>query len=226
MFIDIDGIDVEVLRKNVKNMTLRVYPPNGDVRVSVPLRYGDKLIKQHLQTKSVWIRAQQERMREKNPGTATLLQTGATIPFKGKNYLLIIKEHMGPFQIKLSDELMYFYLKPNTTELQRQTILDRWYKREMELIIPELVLHWEALIHVKTTQWGIKKMKTRWGSCNTRAHRIWLNLKLIQKPMVCLEYVLVHELIHLLEASHNQRFYALMAQFMPNWREHQQLLEL
>jgi predicted metal-dependent hydrolase len=95
----------------------------------------------------------------------------------------------------------------------------------MESLLPGLIARWEQIIGVNVADWGIKKMKTRWGSCNTRARRIWMNLSLIRKPQLCLEYVLVHELVHLLEASHNQRFYALMTQYMPNWREHQLTLE-
>lgn len=225
MIIEIDGISIEVSRKNIKNMNLRIYPPDGSVRVSAPLRYSERLIKHHLQKKSAWIHAQRELIRERSSYKEELLQTGATIEFKGKKLLLIIEEHHGPFHMKKNDELLHFYTPHNTTQQQKQILLERWYRRELEAVIPELIQHWETIIQVKVAEWGIKKMKTRWGSCNTRARRIWLNLSLIKKHPVCLEYVIVHELVHLLEASHNQRFYALMTQFMPQWREYQLLLE-
>lgn len=225
MIIEIDGISIEVSRKNIKNMNLRIYPPDGSVRVSVPLRYSERLIKHHLQEKSAWIRAQRELIRERSSYKEELLQTGATIEFKGKKLLLIVEEHHGPFHMKQNDELLHFYTPHNTTRQQKKILLERWYRRELEAVIPELIQHWETIIQVKVAEWGIKKMKTRWGSCNTRARRIWLNLSLIKKHPVCLEYVIVHELVHLLEASHNQRFYALMTQFMPQWREYQLLLE-
>jgi hypothetical protein len=225
MIIEIDGISIEISRKPIKNMNLRIYPPDGLVKVSAPLSYSEQFIRQHLQDKSIWIRTQRERIRGRSAQKEELIQTGETLEFKGKNYLLLVEEHNGPLQIKIEDQLIYCYTQPNASYLQKKMLLERWYRREMESLVPDLIRHWEAKIGVKVAQWGIKKMKTRWGSCNTRAARIWLNLSLIKKPILCLEYVLVHELVHLLEASHNQRFYRLMTQFMPQWREYQYLLE-
>lgn len=226
MIIEIDGISIEILRKPIKNMNLRIYPPDGLVRVSAPMRYSEKLIRQQLQDKSSWIRAQQERIKERSfTQQDELIQTGASVPFKGKNYLLIIEEHNGPSKIQIKDELIYLYTRPDSSAAQRKLIMERWYRTELESLLPEILVQWEQIIGVRVVQWGIKKMKTRWGSCNTRARRIWLNLNLIKKPVICIEYVLVHELVHLLEASHNQRFYALMTQYMPLWREYQVLLE-
>lgn len=224
MIIEIDGISIELIRKAIKSINLRIYPPDGVVRVTAPMRYSEQLIRQHLQTKSDWIRTQRERIKISAPVTESL-QTGNTVPFMGRNYLLLITEHNGPSQIKINDEVMHFYIPHNSSESYKQKLLDQWYRREMETVLPELITHWESIIGVHVAEWGIKKMKTRWGSCNTRARRIWLNLSLIKKPILCLEYVLVHELVHILEASHNKRFYALMTQFMPNWRDHQITLE-
>ncbi|WP_298623746.1 M48 family metallopeptidase [uncultured Legionella sp.] len=225
MIIEIDGISIEVSRKSIKNMNLRIYPPEGEVKVSVPLRYSEQLLRKQLQEKSAWIRANRDKIRERSTYKEERLETGSAIAFKGSNYLLIFEEHHGPSQIKIQGEVLHCYVPHQASYNQKQSVLERWYRKEMELILPDLINHWESVIGVKTKEWGIKKMKTRWGSCNTRAHRIWLNLSLIKKPAVCLEYVLVHELIHLLEPSHNQRFYALMTQFMPQWREYQYLLE-
>ncbi|HHL3492788.1 TPA: M48 family metallopeptidase [Legionella pneumophila] len=225
MHIQIDGIPIEILRKPIKNLNLRIYPPDGLVKVSVPLKYSEQLIKQRLQEKSEWIRVQRERIRARTFSREQSLQTGATILFKGKSYLLIVEEHHGPSQILMRDELIYYYTKPNLTPQQKQSILDRWYRKEMNQVIPRLIQQWEPIMKIKINQWGIKKMKTRWGSCNPRAQRIWLNLNLIKKPLECLEYVLVHEMVHILEASHNKRFYALMTHFMPKWQEYQRILE-
>ena len=226
MIIEIDGLSIEVLKKPIKNMNLRIYPPDGLIRVSAPLSFSDRLIKTHLQEKSAWIREQQDRIKSRASNQSEpLLTPGTTVDFKGRSYLLMIEEHHGPSNIKIQDDLIHFYINHNTTSTQKTALLDRWYKSEMEQLIPDLMKHWETVIQVKVAQWGIKKMKTRWGSCNTQASRIWLNLNLIKKPVVCLEYVLVHELVHLLEASHNKRFYRLMTQFMPQWREYRYLLE-
>ncbi|MFJ1268897.1 M48 family metallopeptidase [Legionella lytica] len=225
MIIELDGISIEVTRKPIKNMTLRIYPPDGLVRVSAPLKYSERLIRKTLEEKKAWIHEHRERMRHRAPLESLPLRTGTTIPFMGKNYLLIIEEHHGPNQVQLQDELIHCYTQVGSSPAQIQALVDAWYKRQMQLLLPRLIMHWETIVGVKTKQWGIKKMKTRWGSCNPHAARIWLNLTLIKKPQICLEYVLVHELVHMLEPSHNKRFYSFMNQFMPHWREHQHLLE-
>lgn len=225
MIIELDGIPIEISRKKIKNMHLRIYPPDGLVKVSAPLRFSEQLIRQNLESKTAWIHQQRERIRNRALAEECTFATGATVPFKGKKYLLIIEEHHGPTQIKINDELMYCFTQPNSSPPQIQTILERWYKHQMQILLPDLIQHWETIIGVKVSEWGIRKMKTRWGSCNTKAARIWLNLNLIKKPTICLEYVLVHELIHLLEPSHNKRFYELMSQFMPQWREYEYQLE-
>lgn len=225
MIIDLHGIPIEILKKPIKNINLRIYPPDGNVKVSVPLRYSEKLIRETLAQKYNWIEEQRIRIRNRAQTTEVLLNTGNSIPFMGKNYLLIIEEHQRPNPIQIKEELIYFYTQPHSTQAQRQAHLDVWYKQQMQTRLPELFRYWENIVGVKVNEWGIKKMKTRWGSCNTQAARIWLNLNLIKKPQICLEYVLVHELVHLLEPSHNKRFHGLMSQFMPQWSDYQLLLE-
>ena len=225
MIIELDGIPIEISRKAIKNMNLRIYPPDGLVKVSAPLKLSERLIRQTLEQKKTWIHEQREKIRSRTVPEEPLLQTGATIPFLGKNYLLVLEEHHGPTQIKINDELLHFYTQPNSTSVQRKKALDTWYQREMASLLPDLIRHWEAVVGVKVCAWRIKKMKSRWGSCNTSTACICLNLNLMKKPQVCLEYVLVHELVHLWERGHNQRFYGLMSQFMPQWREYEYLLE-
>ncbi|MFT4058689.1 MAG: SprT family zinc-dependent metalloprotease [Legionella sp.] len=224
MIIELDGIPIKLSRKPIKNMNLRIYPPDGLVKVSVPLKYSEQLIWHILEQKKTWIHEQRERIRRSVP-QESCLTTGVAIPVQGQNYLLIIEEHNGPSQVQLRGGMLFCYTKPNSSQSQRQAMIDNWYKQQMTSLLPELITHWEAIIGVRVKEWGIKKMKTRWGSCNTKAARIWLNLNLMKKPAICLEYVLVHELVHLLEASHNQRFYQLMTTFMPQWREYEYLLE-
>ncbi len=225
MIIELDGIPIEIIRKPIKNMNLRIYPPDGLVKVSAPLKFSERVIRQTLEQKKSWIHEQRERIRSRATPECSALETGATIAFMGKNYLLIIEEHQGPTQVIIQDTLIHCYTRPNSSQAQRQNIIDNWYKRQMESILPALIQHWETIVGVKVAQWGIKKMKSRWGSCNTQVARICLNLNLIKKNQLCLEYVLVHELVHLLEPSHNQRFYRLMSTFMPQWRDYEYLLE-
>lgn len=225
MIIEFDGIVIEVVKKPIKNMILRIYPPDGALKISAPLHYKEQVIREFLQKKSDWITKQRNRMTEHLIEKEPILNTGSTVFFKGEQHLLIVHEHSGPPHILCHERFIYCYLPPNPPQIQINNLLDRWYKEEMTSILPTLLDKWESIIGVAVTQWGIKKMKTRWGSCNPRARRIWLNSNLIKKPISCLEYVLVHELVHLLEASHNQRFYQLMDRFMPQWRDYDYLLE-
>jgi predicted metal-dependent hydrolase len=225
MLIEIADISIEVTKKRIKNMHLRIYPPDGTVKVSAPLHYKEHIIREFITEKYPWIEAQRKRIQERGLEINSLLKTGSLISFKGNRYILIIHEHYGPTHIKCHEGFIYCYLPPTPTQIQINNVLDSWYKREMSELLPDLIKRWEPIIGVHISQWGIRKMKTRWGSCNIRARRIWLNLNLIKKPLACLEYVLVHELVHLHEARHNHRFYQLMDQFLPQWREYDYLLE-
>lgn len=225
MFVEIEGLEIEVIRKPIKNIYIRIYPPNGQIKISAPLNCSYRAIQNQVKAKIDWIAYHRQTIKKQPILTPPSLQTGTPIPFKGQYYPLLITENTGPEKINLIDNTICYYT-PNTASQEKLVHhLDYWYKQELSRLIPNLITHWENKIAVRVNQWGIKKMKTRWGSCNVRARRIWLNLNLIQKPMECIEYVLVHELIHLLEASHNQRFYKLMTQFMPQWQEYDNLLE-
>lgn len=225
MIIDIDGIAIEVLKKPIKNMTIRIYPPDGLVKVSAPLNYSERMIRSFIQQKITWISTQQAKIQVREYPKETSWQTGSSVSYLGKNYLLVLHEHHGPEHIEINDHVIHCYSKPTPTQARIEALFDRWYRQKMEAVIPNLIEQWAPIVGVEVNEWGIKKMKTRWGSCNTRAARIWLNLNLIKKQLICLEYVLVHELVHLLEASHNKRFYAFMSKFMPQWRDYQSLLE-
>ncbi len=225
MIIEFAGISIQISRKPIKNMNLRIYPPDGRVKMSVPLKFSERQIFQFLEQKNSWIQEQHQLIRSRFTAENTLLQTGTTVPFMGRNYLLIIEDQNGRPEIKVNEELIHCYTQAGSSQEKIQAIIDNWYRCQMASLLPDLIQHWEKIVGVQVYEWGIKKMKTRWGSCNTRAARIWLNLNLIKKPQECLEYVLVHELVHLHEPSHNQRFYRLMSQFMPQWRDYQCLLE-
>lgn len=226
MIVELNGLSINIIRKRIKTMTLRIYPPDGLIKVSAPIQLSQSKIMQFLHEKNDWIQIQHQRIKQQHAAiNSDELTTGSSIPFKGKQYLLIVEAHHGPKQIVIKDELIYCYIHPHSTKEERVKLFDGWYKQEMALVIPSRIAYWQEIIPVQVAQWGIRTMRTRWGSCNTRAHRISLNLSLIKKKPECLDYVLVHELVHLLEPSHNQRFYTLMTQFMPQWRDIQRLLE-
>lgn len=224
MLIQIADILVEVTRKRVKNMNLRICPTDGKVKISAPLHYKDPIIKAFIEEKYSWINAQKKQMQLYSRENS-FLKTGSIVSFKGKQYTLILEEQHGPAQVVCHQGFISCYIKPNAPQTEINDALNRWYRKEMSSALPLLFTHWEGVIGVSNTRWGIRLMKTRWGSCNTRTRKIWLNLNLIKKPLCCLEYVLAHELVHLHEPSHNQRFYQLMDKFMPKWRDYDYLLK-
>jgi predicted metal-dependent hydrolase len=215
--VQMDGFNVLVSRKRVKNMNLRIYR-DGSVKISAPLRCSLSSIQQFLYEKQVWLVAQRERLFTKPIRPMHQYQTGELHFFMGQSYPLIFHEGIQRQKVLFQANQISCYVKENTPREARQLLLDKWYRSQMKALLPVLIQKWEPILGVQVSQWGIKIMKTRWGSCNTRQKRIWLNLNLIQKPLECLEYVLVHEMVHLLEASHNKRFHALMSQFMPEWK--------
>ncbi len=224
--IEIDGITIEILRKSIKNMHLRIYPPDGQVRVSAPLKLSLQHIRHQLETKREWLHTQRARLQAMPVLSEPTMQTGEAHYFLGQAYpLTVIESPLSP-QIILKDNRLLLSMKPHATPIEKQAFLKQWYQAQMQSLVPELIKKWQPLMGVRVESWGAKTMKTRWGSCNTRTRRIWLNLILIQKSIVCLEYVLIHEMVHLLEASHNARFYQFMDKFMPEWRTHQKALHM
>lgn len=227
MLIDMSDFTVELIRKRIKNLNLRINA-HGQVKVSVPMKFPLALIHTYLREKHDWIKAHRARLQARPAALPPTLQMGEYHYYLGKCYQMIKHEGMSPRSspVALDEKHMFFFVSAEMTFAQQQFVLQNWYRQQLTGLLPDLAKKWEAAIGVQANEYRIKTMKTRWGSCNTSARRIWLNLNLIKKPIVCLEYVLVHELIHLLEPSHNKRFYALMSQFMPDWKNCQKQLEV
>jgi predicted metal-dependent hydrolase len=218
--IEIDDILIEVQRKPIKNLHLRIYPPFGQVKVSAPLQFSTENIFHFIKKKLNWIKTHQPLLLK----PVQQFTTGFPINFLGKTYTLAIENNKKRFHLALDGDWLRFEQRATTTVEQQQKALQNWYRMQMKALLPSLIARWELILGVSPSSWGIKIMKTRWGSCNIRARRIWLNLNLIEKPLACIEYVLVHEMIHLLEARHNKRFYALMDRFLPDWTRRKNLL--
>lgn len=222
--INAAGFDAHLCRKRVKNINVRI-DRQGNVAVSAPMKCPLDYIQQVLQKKQAWIMAHQARLRH-HPLLAThALQSGEQHLFLGQSYSLMIHEQAERCGVVLDGHQLCCYVKSAATDDITRALLTNWQRQQMQALLPALIQKWEAMIGVHVNQWGIRVMKTRWGTCNTTKKRICLNVYLIQQPLVCLAYVVVHELVHLLEASHNQRFYALMSQFMPGWKEYRRLLK-
>ena len=216
--IELGNIKIDVELKNIKNIHLSVYPPNGKVKISAPARMDLDTIRVFTISKLKWIKKQQEAFRNQERETPREYLTKESHYFKGKRYLLKVIEHNAKPKVILKHSAIELYIRPNATIEKRKQILDEWYRAELKKIVPKMIEKWEKKIGVKSNEFGIKKMKTKWGTCNTKAKRIWLNLEIAKKPFECLEYIIVHELVHLLERKHNKKFVKYMNEFMPKWR--------
>ncbi len=214
-----DGITVEVVRKDIKNLHMGVYPPNGRVRVAVPLRLDDEAVRLAVISRLGWIRRQQNGFELQDRQSEREMITGESHFYLGRRYRLDVIEHNGPAVVNLpNNTTMALRVRPGTSRDKREIVLHQWYRQQLREQIPQLITKWELEIGVTVVEWGIKKMKTRWGTCNIDARRIWLNLELAKKPASCLEYILVHEMVHLLERHHNDHFREYMDRLIPQWR--------
>ena len=216
--IELGNIKIDVELKNIKNIHLSVYPPNGKVKISAPERMDLDTIRVFTISKLKWIKKQQEAFKNQERETPREYLTKESHYFKGKRYLLKVIELNAKPKVILKHSAIELYIRPNATIEKRKQILDEWYRAELKKIVPKMIEKWEKKIGVKSNEFGIKKMRTKWGTCNTEAKRIWLNLEIAKKPFECLEYIIVHELVHLLERRHNEKFVKYMNEFIPKWR--------
>ncbi|MDF1578872.1 MAG: SprT family zinc-dependent metalloprotease [Desulfobulbales bacterium] len=222
--IKLGDIAVEVVRKEIKNVHLSVYPPTGRVRISAPLRMDLDTIRVFAISKLGWIKKQQARQQSQERETPREFLEKESHYFKGRRYLLKIREHNAPPRVELKHSHIALYVRRGTDREKMPAILDEWYRHQLKAELPAMIDRWEKIMNVRVKDFGIKKMRTRWGTCNREAARIWLNLELAKKPTECLEYIVVHEMAHLVEKTHNARFVALMDRFMPMWPVYKEAL--
>lgn len=215
---------VEVVRKSIKSLRLVVYRATGKVRIAVPLRVSEAEVREVVTARLDWIRRQQEKFAQHIPPAPLEYVTGEIHPFQGQDYRLNVVEQVGTPRVIQHEDHLEMRVRPHSELAQRAAVLSSWYRAQLQIQIPAIIAHWQPIMGVQVAEWRIKHMKTKWGTCNTRVGRIWLNLELAKYPLACLEYVVVHEMTHLLEPSHNARFKGLMDQFMPSWREHKKVL--
>lgn len=218
-YMTVSDLTVEVVRKNIKNLHLGVYPPNGRVRVATPLLISDEAVRLAVIGKLGWIKRQQAKFEAQPRQSQREMVSGESHYFLGRRYRLRVVETNAQVKVVLQgNTVLELHVRPATTTEERERALQSWYREQLKLLIPPLLAKWQPVLGVVANDWGVKKMKTRWGSCNIRARRVWFNLELVKKPAQCLEYVVVHELLHLLERNHNDRFKALMDAYLPHWR--------
>ena len=223
--LDIRGIPVEVVHKAIKNLHVGVYPPSGRVRVAAPLCLDDEAVRLALISRLGWIRRKQTEFEQQERQSQRELVTGESHYFRGRRYRLKVVEYDGRPTVRLlNNTTMELRTRPGDNRDTREAVLYRWYRSRLRSQLPPLLLKWEQKVGVTVEDLRIRKMKTRWGSCNRDTRRIWLNLELAKKPVSCLEYIMVHEMVHLKERTHNERFRTLMDQMLPQWRLHRDVL--
>ncbi|WP_126146986.1 M48 family metallopeptidase [Synechococcus elongatus] len=217
-WIQLDDLAIAVVRKPIKHLYFRVYPPDGRIQVTVPLHCREADLLPLLQRKQTWLTEQQAKVRSRP--TALQLISGEIHYLWGIPYQLQVQPHTSKRSLHFDHaaKVLTLQTEPNDSCSDRERLLHQWYRQQLQTQIPPLLDHWQPKLKVTAAEWRIKRMKTRWGSCNIRDRRIWLNLELAKYPLHCLESVVVHELVHLLEHHHTPRFYQLLDQFLPTWR--------
>ena len=217
--IEIRGIPVEIVRKDIKHLHLGVYPPEGRVRVAAPLRLDDDAVRLAVISRLAWIRRRRAEFEGQDRQSRRDFVSGESHYFEGRRYRLDVVPTNGPTGIRLrGNAWIEMRVRPGTSRDGREALLYRWYRDRMRERIPEMVAKWEPRIGVTVAEWRVRRMKTRWGTCNREAGRIWLNSELAKKPVSCLEYVVVHEMVHLIERGHTERFRGMLDRVMPGWR--------
>jgi predicted metal-dependent hydrolase len=227
--IDLGNLAVNVVQKNIKNLHLSVCPPSGNVRVSAPLRMNLDTIRSFVISKLDWIERQQQKIRNQWREAPREYIDLERHYLWGKSYILKLVETDAPPRLELqqvgaaapAEHRMLLQVRPGADFRHKQAVVDEFYRHQLEATIPPLIAKWEPPMNVQVASFSIRKMKTKWGSCTPDLQTIRFNLELAKKPVECLEYVVVHELVHLLEPSHNHRFIAFMDAFMPNWKFYQ-----
>ncbi len=224
-YITISGLRVEIVRKGIKNLHLGVYPPNGRVRVAAPLGVNDDAVRLAIISRLGWIKRQRSKFEGQPRQSEREMVSGESHYFQGRRYRLNVVYHDGPARVKIRNQnIIDLYVEVGSDTSRRERVMLEWYRRLLKQQIPPLLERWTRIVGVQVAEWAVKRMKTRWGSCNTKAGRVWLNLELVKKPVDCLEYIIVHELVHLLERHHNDRFAGFMDKFMPRWRQYREEL--
>jgi predicted metal-dependent hydrolase len=217
-YITVSGVRAQIVRKNIRNLHFSVYPPNGRVRVAAPLRASDEDVRLALAGKIGWIKKHQARFAAQPRQSAREIVSGESHYFLGQRYQLHVVNNDRTKVTVLGDQTIELHVRPEANLRERRLALQEWYREKLKELLPSLVAIWQPRLGVQVAEWRIKKMKTRWGTCNIRARRIWINLELARKPVRCLEYIIVHEMMHLLARRHDSRFKALMDKYLPQWR--------
>lgn len=220
----IDDVEIEIIRKPIKNLYLKVLPPDGRVVMTVPKTIRQEIIIKFAESKLNWIKRQKDRVNILYNQKKQQLCSDEYCYLWGNKYKLEVQLTKQKNNVVFTQDKIILYTKKTNTTEERERILNIWYRKQLQEKLPEIIKQCEKTVGVKADEYRIKNMRTKWGTCNILQKRIWISLELVKKPSECLNYVVTHELIHLLERKHNKRFYAFMDMYYPEWRKVRALL--
>ena len=215
----INDLEIEIIRKKIKNIHLSIHPPEGRIRVAVPEKIEDEAVRLFVISKLSWIKNQRAKFDLQVRHSPREYVSGESHYYLGTRYLLNVIESNGKQRVEIRNKkVLDLYVRPNSTSYKRSKVMEVWYRERLKEIIPKYIEKWESILGVSVSDWGVKIMKTKWGTCNFQSRRIWINIELAKKNPRCIEYIVVHELVHFLERSHNEKFTNYMDNYIPNWR--------
>ena len=217
-YMTVRGIGIDVVYKDIKNLHIGVYPPLGRVRVAAPLRLDEEHVRLAVIQRLPWIKQQREKLQSADRQSEREMVTGESHYVWGVRHRLKVIERPGRAHFEVDGDRLLLYVPDGTPAAKRRDLLDRWYREQLRAATPPLLAKWEQILQVTVPRWSIRRMKTKWGSCNRETGHIWFNVELAKKHPDCLEYIVVHEMTHHLERNHGERFTKLMDKFVPDWR--------
>ena len=223
-YLTVRGIDIDVIYKDIKNLHIGVYPPLGRVRVAAPNRLDDDQVRLAVIQRLPWIKRQRDKLRSAERQSEREMITGESHYVWGIRRRLKVVERPGRAHFEIDGERLVLYVPADTSPEKRRIYLDQWYRDQLRQEIPDLIAKWEQTLDVTVPKWTIRRMKTKWGSCNRETRHIWFNAELAKKHPDCLEYIVVHEMTHYFERNHGERFTSLMDQYLPDWRRRREQL--
>jgi len=223
-YLTIRGIDIDVVYKDIKNLHIGVYPPLGRVRVAAPARLDDDAVRLAVIQRLSWIKRQRDKLRSAERQSEREMVTGESHYVWGVRRRLKVVERAGRAHFEIDGERLVLYVPADTSIEKRRDCLDKWYRDQLRQAIPELISKWEQALDVTVPKWTIRRMKTKWGSCNRETRHLWFNAELAKKHPDCLEYIIVHEMTHYSERNHGERFTSLMDRHLPDWRRRREQL--
>ncbi len=224
MNVIINGIPIRIIRKPIKNMHLYVKPPDGHVEVSAPLNLSDESVEMFIRTKIGWIKRQQERFSSQQRQTKREYVSGEAFFLWGVQYYLLVNHSNKGNSLMIEGDKAILTVRKESTVQQRENYVNEWYRATLKKEVERLLPKWEKTTGIYADSWQTKYMTTRWGTCNAKAKRIWINLQMVEKPLECLEYIILHELVHLKISKHGPDFIETMNRYMPDWKDRKNLL--